>query len=281
MRAGAWRGLAALLLFVFSLACATGQGPDVPDRDPWEPMNRKIFAFNEGLDRWVFEPASVGWDFVLPDAVQKSVMNVFDNIFMPAVMVNHLFQARFKEAFAQDLPRFLMNTTIGWAGLFDAASTVGIDKNYTDFGITLGRWGVPTGPYLVIPLLGSSSPRNVVGKAADVWSTPYSLWIVPGISIAIRAVELVNLRTLFAEEIDQSRTESIDYYSFIRSAWEQNRRYRVLEAQGKEPSPEFDDGQVDLYYIDAIIDAEADEEVEKQSPSPSEVEPSEAEEGSS
>ena len=177
MRPRAWRAVAALFLLLLSVACATGQGPKEPEHDPWEPMNRKIFAFNEGLDRWVVEPASVGWDFIFPTAVQKSVMNVFDNIFMPAIMANHVFQGRFKEAFAQDLPRFLMNTTIGWAGLFDAASTVDIAKNYTDFGITLGRWGVPTGPYLVLPLLGSSSPRNVVGKAKKLplmkWK---SLW---------------------------------------------------------------------------------------------------------
>ena len=152
---------------------------------------------------------------------------------------------------------------MGGSGLFDAASTVDLDKNYTDFGVTLGRWGVPTGPYLVLPLLGSSSPRNVFGKVADAWSTPYSLWIAPWISVTIRAVELVNLRSLFSEEIEQSRDESIDYYSFVRSAWTQNRRYRVLEAQGKEASPKFDDAQVDLYYIDAIIDADADETVEE------------------
>ncbi len=258
-RYGAIAGLALLL----SLGCASNGGPKSLDADPWEPMNRKVFAFNESLDEWIIGPASKGWNVVLPDGVQTSIKNFFDNIFMPAVFVNHVVQGQFKEAFAEDLPRFLMNTTVGWVGLFDAASTVDIDKNYTDFGVTLGRWGVPTGPYLVLPLLGSSSPRNVFGKVADAWSTPYSLWIAPWISVTIRAVELVNLRSLFSEEIDQSREESIDYYSFVRSAWTQNRRYRVLEAQGKEASPKFDDAQVDLYYIDAIIDADADETVEE------------------
>ena len=266
MRERRWRQVSLLLGLAFSLACASTNGPPDPDADPWEPMNRKIFGFNEGLDRWVIEPASKGWDFAVPDGVQASIKNFFDNIFMPAVFVNHLFQFRFKEAFTADLPRFLMNTTVGWAGLFDAASTVDIDKNYTDFGITLGRWGVPTGPYLVLPLLGSSSPRNAVGKAADAWSTPYSLWVAPWVSVAVRAVELVNLRTLYSGEIDQSRNESIDYYSFVRSAWVQNRRFRVLEARGEEPSPEFDDAQVDLYYIDAVIDLDADEGVEETDP---------------
>ena len=259
LRYGAIAGLAVLL----SLGCASTRGQDPQDADPWEPMNRKIFAFNESLDEWVIGPVSVGWNGVLPGGVQTSIKNFFDNIFMPAIFVNHVVQGQFKEAFADDLPRFLMNTTIGWVGLFDAASTVDLDKNYTDFGVTLGRWGVPTGPYLVLPLLGSSSPRNVFGKVADAWSTPYSLWIAPWISVTIRAVELVNLRSLFSEEIEQSRDESIDYYSFVRSAWTQNRRYRVLEARGKEASPKFDDAQVDLYYIDAIIDADADETVEE------------------
>ena len=228
-------------------------------------MNRKFFEFNEGLDDWVIAPMAAGWDKAVPDGVQVSIKNFFDNLFVPAIFLNHVLQAQFTKAFTEDLPRFVMNSTVGWAGLFDAASSVEIDKNYTDFGITLGRWGVPTGPYLVIPLLGSSSPRNVVGKTADAWSTPYSLWIAPWISVSIRAVELINLRSVFSEEIDQSRNESIDYYSFVRSAWTQNRRYRVLEARGEEASPRFDDSQVDLYYIDAVIDADADgtsEEIE-------------------
>ena len=259
---GASRSAAVLATaLVFGLGCASSGGPRDPG-DPWEPFNRKVFAFNEGFDRALVEPAAKGWDFVLPEGVQASVKNVFDNLFLPAVFVNHLLQGRFEAAFTADLPRFVMNTTVGWAGLFDAASTVDIEKHYTDFGTTLGRWGIPPGPYLVLPILGSSSPRNAVGKAADAWSVPYIHWVAPWVSVAVRAVELVNLRSLYAEELLQSHEDALDYYRFVRSAFEQNRAHRVREARGEEAAPEVDDSQVDLYYFDPEIDEEAIDESE-------------------
>ena len=127
------------------MACASAAGPGSPDYDPdpWVKMNRGIFAFNEGVDRWAVEPAARVWDFVLPTAVQQCVKNVNDNAWMPAVIGNHLLQGHPKQALLQDLPRLLLNSTLGVAGLFDVASGSGIEENTTDFGITLGRWGLP------------------------------------------------------------------------------------------------------------------------------------------
>ena len=247
----AMRSWLLVFLLCFEIGCAGTQGPSAkPSVDPWEKFNRPMFAFNEALDRWAVAPVAKGWDYVAPDALQMSIKNVFDNIWMPAVFVNHLLQARFKEAFAEDLPRFLINTTVGWAGLFDVASMEDIDKNYTDFGVTLGRWGTPTGPFLMLPLLGPSSVRNSVGKAVDAYSTPYFLWIPIWSSIILRATQMVNLRAVYAEELDEAKAESFDYYLFVRNAWIQNRQHRVLEARGEEASPAFDESEVDLYYFD-------------------------------
>ena len=240
-----------LVLLCLALGCAGTQGPGrARSVDPWEKFNRPMFVFNDGLDRWVVDPVAKGWDFVAPEGIQLSIKNVFDNIWMPAVFVNHLLQARFKEAFAEDLPRFLINTTVGWGGLFDVASTEDIHRNYTDFGVTLGRWWVPTGPYLVIPILGSSSVRNAFGKAVDAYSTPYFMWAPIWSAIVVRAGQMVNIRSIYAEEIDEAKNESFDYYLFVRNAWTQNRRHRVLEARGEVPSPAFDESEVDLYYFD-------------------------------
>jgi phospholipid-binding lipoprotein MlaA len=244
--------LVAALLCGLSGCASTGgpepAGPTEPNPDPWESLNRRVFAFNDGTDRWAIEPVSKVWNFVVPRRVQWSIKNIYDNAWMPAVFGNHILQAHPKEAFLEDLPRLIVNTTIGLAGIFDVASRMGIDDNYTDFGVTMGRWGAPPGPYFVIPLLGPSSVRDGIGRVADGYSSPYTYFIPWWGFFVIRGTELLNLRSLYMEEIAQSKAESFDFYLFMRDAWVQNRRHRVREArrESTEDTPEADD----LYYFE-------------------------------
>ena len=235
--------------------CASVQRPE-PNPDPWEKMNRGIFSFNDTLDEWAIEPAAKVWNFVMPRPVQWGIKNVFDNAWMPAVMGNHLLQAKPREAFLEDLPRFFFNSIYGIGGFFDIASHMDIPDNYTDFGLTMGRWGAPTGPYFVIPLLGPSSVRDGVGRAADFASHPYSYFIPWWSGFVLGGADLFNLRSLYLEEIAQSKAESFDYYLFARDAWIQNRRHRVREARGEADvvAPEDDD----LYYFEDDFDGQDD-----------------------
>lgn len=243
---------AAFGLTVAAAGCATPQHPD-----PLEPMNRKIFAFNEALDRWALEPAARAWDFVLPGIVQDSLNDFFKNLNMPVVFANDLLQLKPKAA-AYDLTRFLQNTIFGLGGFIDIASMVKIPENDEDFGQTLGYWGVPPGAYLVVPILGPYTLRDGVGDIVDTSATAYAytnmFWMdvvglntaeTAGASVGTEALRLLNLRAIYLEEIDDSRRDAFDYYAFIRNAFLQSRRAKVAD---QTDAPVLDDD--DLYFFD-------------------------------
>lgn len=237
-RTGA-RRVGLLLLLVAGLAgCAT------TGEDPWEGPNRAVFGFNEGVDRYVLEPVAIGWDFLLPQRAQWGVSNFFDNLRMPLVFVNDLLQLK-PVAAAQDVGRFVVNTTLGVVGLVDVASRLDIPANDEDFGQTLGRYGVPPGPYVVLPLLGPSTVRDTFGLAADGASRPEA-WLVEGLVLAgARVVEVVNTRSRLIEEFRENRRTAFDYYVFVRNAYLSNRERKVRDG---ETAP--GETQDDLYELD-------------------------------
>ena len=148
--------------------CATTQQTErVAKIDPFESVNRAVFTFNENADEYVIKPVAEAYQFVLPDFVRTGVTNFFSNIGDVFVAVNNLLQGKPGNA-ANDIGRFLVNSTIGILGLFDVATDAGLEKNKEDFGQTLGVWGVPSGPYVVLPLFGPSSVRDTAGLALDI-----------------------------------------------------------------------------------------------------------------
>jgi phospholipid-binding lipoprotein MlaA len=230
-------------LLAAGLGLAGCAGPSGPD--PWVGVNRPVFGFNEGVDRFVLEPVATGWDFVLPQFAQDGVANFFDNLSMPVVFLNDVLQAK-PVAAGQDVARFLVNTTAGVVGLVDVASRIGLPENDEDFGQTLGRWGVPPGPYVVLPLLGPSTVRDTLALPIDTFSQP-AVWFVPtAVSVGAGTVNVVNTRAAFLEEIRENRRTALDYYVFVRNAWLQNRAKKVRDG-AVEPGAEDDD---DLYYLD-------------------------------
>ena len=144
------------------------------DQDPWEGFNEKMFTFNrEVLDRLLLKPIATGWDFLLPDLVQKSVQNFFDNLAVVRRVVNNALQGKVTGA-ATELARFIINSTIGVGGLFDMAKvSFGIEQSDEDTGQTLGVWGAGPGPYLVLPFLPPLTVRDGIGYAFDAAMTPY------------------------------------------------------------------------------------------------------------
>ena len=220
--------------------------------DPWEGMNRGVFRFNEGADRYVIEPAAKGWDFVMPDPVERAIDRFFDNVGFPVKFVNDLLQAK-PVAAAQDLSRFVINTTLGVAGFFDPATEFGIEGHDEDFGQTLGYWGVPPGPYLVLPIIGPSSPRDTVGLVADSAGQVYPYFVVWWVSSAITATDLLNRRSLALDEIAAERESALDLYAAVRNAWVSYRENQVRDREEQES-----DRDDDLYSDPEDDDAASD-----------------------
>jgi phospholipid-binding lipoprotein MlaA len=199
------------------------------DYDPLEPLNRKIFWFNDKVDVHVLEPAARGWNWIAPDRVQRSVGNFFTNLRFPIVSVNNLLQAKVGDG-ASDVGRFAVNTTFGVFGLFDPATDWGFEQHTEDFGQTLGRWGIPPGPYLVLPLIGPSNPRDTLGLAADSAASVAPFFVDSLILFGAKVAETVNIRSLVLEEFDAAKTSSFDHYSFVRNAYFQHRSALVNDS---------------------------------------------------
>lgn len=239
-----WRALGALTVAVGLTACAT-PGPWDPAgvSDPLEPMNRGIFWVNDKVDVHVLTPAAKGWDWVAPDPVQRSVSDFFSNLRFPIRFVNDLLQGKPRAA-GEDLGRFLVNSTVGIAGFLDPASRLGLEENDEDFGQTMGHYGVPSGPYLVLPLLGPSSARDAAGGLVD-WATSVWPFFVPAyVSIGVRATDTVNARSQVYEEVEEERASAFDWYAFVRDAYLQHRHAQVRD-ELEEPDAASDS----QYYL--------------------------------
>ncbi len=214
------------------------------EHDPWERFNRAMFWFNDRLDVYAIEPAGKVWNAVLPNRVQRSLANFFDNLRSPVLAVNDVLQGKGNAA-AIDYTRFMVNTTIGLAGFFDPATPLGLPKQNEDFGQTLGVWGVGPGPYLVLPILGPSSPRDFLGWGVDGVFAIYP-WVVDlPYTMGSRAVDVVNYRSLVLDEVREAKAASIDYYAAVRAAYTQRRA--LLVSDGAELSAQQ---QEDLYQVE-------------------------------
>ena len=238
--------LTALVVGVAVLAAGVAWADadtDAGAGDPWETMNRVTFRFNQGADRWVIEPIAKGMDFVIPDPAERSLRRFFDNSMFPIRFSNNLLQCKPVSA-VEDLARFAVNTTIGVAGFFDPATHLGLKGYREDFGQTLGYWGVPTGPYLVLPFFGPSSPRDAIGLAADSAALVYPFFVPFWVNRTITLSNLLNWRSLKLDEIAAEREAALDYYVAVRNAYVSYREDQVRDSE----EGELDDD--DLYYLD-------------------------------
>jgi phospholipid-binding lipoprotein MlaA len=218
-----------------------------PDHDPLESFNRRIFWFNDTVDVYVLEPVATGWDRIAPRRVQTSLGNFFHNLRFPIVLVNSLLQGKPQRA-ATSVARFVVNTTVGGAGLFDPATGWGLDDHPEDFGQTLGWWGVPPGPYLVLPFLGPSNPRDAVGLVGDYGASITPFFVNQFILLGTRVTDTVNLRSLFLQEVRDAKEASLDYYAFLRHAYYHRREALVNDRA--ETDERRDEDLYDLDYLD-------------------------------
>ncbi|MHB1895043.1 MAG: MlaA family lipoprotein [Metallibacterium sp.] len=222
------RLLAAIALLVAVAGCAI---QPARDDDPWQGMNRKVFNFNQKFDNAVAKPVARGYVKVTSAEVRLMVSNFFDNLQMPISIVNDVLQVRPVGA-AQNTGRFLVNSTIGLAGLFDPAGKLGLHQDTTDFGVTLARWGVPQGPYLVIPFLGPSSMRDFPAYLVDTYFlNPMSYWTRDHhfryyAEYLPYTLYLVQLRASLLNT-DQFLSSAYDPYVMLRDAYLQRRNYLI------------------------------------------------------
>jgi phospholipid-binding lipoprotein MlaA len=216
--------------------------PAVTENDPWEPFNRKIFWFNDKVDSYVLEPTAKGWNYVVPNEIQTCLSNFFFNLRFPIQTANDLLQGKVQRA-AKDVGRFFVNTTVGVAGFFDPATSVGLDLQWEDFGQTLGWWGVGTGPYLVLPILGPSDVRDGGGLIVDTAASITPFFVNGYYLFAARSVDLINTRAIYADTIEKAKESSIDYYTFVRNAYLQ-RRAGLIRDQAAATA----ESEEDLYH---------------------------------
>ncbi len=207
--------------------CATG--PENPDADPLEPFNRKMYAFNDSLDRAVLEPVAKGYRAVTNEPVRAGVRNFLDNLKEPVTFANEVLQGN-PVAAAGTLGRFVINTTVGIAGVFNPASAVGIARTEEDFGQTLGVWGVASGPYLVLPFVNASSPRDLGGNIFDAAINPVNYAEFEGedaFNIGSRILGVASSRERNLELIADVRKTQLDPYTTLRRFHIQNRERQI------------------------------------------------------
>ena len=197
------------------------------EEDPWEGFNRAVFRFNDTLDTYALKPLAQGYQKVTPQFLEDGVHNVFGNLGDVGNLANDLLQAKFHDA-GVDTGRLIFNTTFGVFGFFDVATHMGLQRNDEDFGQTLGAWGLGSGPYLVLPLLGPSSVRDAGGRIPDSFLEPYPyIDHVPTRNVT-RAVDVIDTR---ASLLSAEKMISGDKYIFIRNAYLQNREFRVKDGE--------------------------------------------------
>ncbi len=228
-------------------ACATTQtlvtdargGPGAR-LDPWENWNRKVFAFNEGLDERILKPVATGYAKVVPQFVRRSVDNFFSNAADGWSAVNNALQGKAEPAFS-DVVRFTTNTVLGFFGIIDVASEFGLEHYYEDFGQTLGHWGFGAGAYIVWPLIGPSTVRETLAMPLDRTASP-ALYISNGsYQFGVVGLQIVNTRAKLLGASQVIDDIALDKYTFIRDAYLQRRRSLVFDgdapAMPEAPSP--------------------------------------------
>ncbi|WP_074631632.1 MULTISPECIES: VacJ family lipoprotein [Nitrosospira] len=225
---------------VFKNGAPTAYPKYTEKKDPWEPVNRKIFGFNESVDNYVFKPVAKGYKWLVPDPIETAVGNIFSNLNDVPVTVNNLLQLKFGNALTSTT-RFLVNSTLGLAGIVDVASDIGLEKRDEDFGQTMGYHGVGSGPYLVLPFLGPSTTRDAGGRVLDLATDPVfigSFFVAPFIGPIVGGTRATDTRAGLLKSEKTLDEAALDKYEFVRDAYLQRRRSLVHD--GNPPKSKED-----------------------------------------
>jgi len=240
--------ISIVLLSLLLTGCAGTQSRNTdPENDPWEGFNRKVYAFNDGLDK-VVRPIAVGYDKIMPDPFQRGVGNFFRNLDAPVTFINQILQGKFKQS-GTTLGRFILNSTFGLLGFFDVATGEGLYYYNEDLGQTLATWGYEDSRYLMLPFFGPSTFRDGTGRLADSYVHPvgraihgrneWGMWLIRGIDQRARYLSQ-----------DAELEQTYDPYVLMRDVWLQNRLYQIHD--GDPPMADYD------LYLDDYPEEEPD-----------------------
>ncbi|PCE23375.1 ABC transporter [Paraburkholderia acidicola] len=230
----------ALALLAAGLVTGCATGPDRKPGDPFEPVNRVIFKANDAIDTHIAVPIAKGYEKVTPEPIRTALSNFFSNLGDLGNAANNLLQLNITDA-TEDVMRFTMNSVFGIGGLIDFATPAGLPKHNQDFGLTMGRWGVPAGPYLVLPLFGPSSVRDGIGLAVDVRFNPLN-YAEPALRNPLYVAQFVSKRSDLLGASDLLQQAALDKYTFVRDAYTQQRQSRVhRNGTAAPPLPDYGD----------------------------------------
>jgi phospholipid-binding lipoprotein MlaA len=238
------RGVRAVQMATFVLAtatligCSTVQTPT--KGDPLEGLNRTIFTVNDKLDQYALKPVAKGYVWATPQPVRDGVTNFFSNIGDVYIAANNLLQLKITDG-VEDIMRIVINTVFGVGGLFDVATLAKLPKHDNDLGLTLGHYGVPAGPYLVLPLFGPSTVRDAVGSIGNYYVNPLSYIHPDGLSWALYGLNVINTRANLLNAGDVLEGAALDKYSFVRSAYLQRRAYLLSDGKQSQALPNYGD----------------------------------------
>ena len=241
---GSVRSVLTAIVLAFGLLGCAANPEQVPDEtyDPLEPMNRGIYAVNNTLDRFILRPVAKGYDTVIPRWIKFAVTNFFYNLEQPIYVANHLLQGKFLGA-ARQTGRFVINSTLGLAGVIDAAKDANLPREAEDFGQTLAVWGIGGGPYLMLPVLGPSNFRDGIGKLADAQIDPLINYHDRSRRDKAIILKIIERRAALLP-LDKAIKEAADPYIFVREAYLQNRRYNIYD--GDPPEESLDDFEAEF-----------------------------------
>ena len=217
---------AACAAGVLALAAGCATGPNANPADPLEPLNRQVYRFNNALDDALLKPAATVYVKVLPSPVRSGVNNFFGNLSDVWSFANSVAQLKLQDS-AQTFMRVNVNTVFGLGGILDVATEIGIDRRSEDFGQTLGRWGVPPGPYIVLPFLGPSTLRDTAALPVDVMGDPVDSVADIAVRNSMYALRLVDIRANLLRVGQLLEDAALDRYTFTRDAFLQRRRSEV------------------------------------------------------
>ncbi len=252
-----WSSLPGLLAGLGLLSGCAASSPTAPETDPWEGTNRAVNSFNTTVDRYTLKPIAKGYQAVLPEFMRIGVSNFSRNLYAPASSLNNLLQGKPGEALSE-LGRFVINTTVGVAGLVDVATPVGLERNTEDFGQTLAVWGVPEGPFVIVPLLGPYTLRDAAAFPVNIYTD--ALRYVPRSSVRDKlwALRFIDIRYRLLPT-DAFLAEARDPYVTLRESYLQNRRFQVFDGNppvDADPYGDLDDDLDDLDDLDDFDDLE-------------------------
>lgn len=254
--------LAMVVLLGTMSGCATTAATD--PRDPWEGMNRGTQKFNDTMDEYVLEPAAKGYNWVMPSFMNTGVSNFFSNIRDIKVTINDFLQFKLKQG-SMDAARFVVNTTAGIAGFIDVGTMIGLPKHNEDFGQTLGYWGVPSGPYLVLPFWGPSTIRGTTGRVGDAAMNPLTYLFLFSDSAAASlasfgayAIDVVDRRAAVLGFDKVAEEAALDRYEFFRDSYLQRREHLINDAE--DPDVDVDQEADDDFDEEEAEEPEAETE---------------------